>query len=65
MCDCDGALLCALNYQQRPTVSHPNFNILWLIFDLRKQIKLRMECIEVKDRQDSAGLGRPLTRLEN
>ena len=63
-CDCDGALHRALRYKHRPAVSHPNFDILWSIFDLREDIAIDIKTEEVKGHQDDAQLGRALTRTE-
>ena len=63
-CDCNGALFCALKYQCRPALSHPNFDLLWAIHDLQKIMPIDINYIEVKGHQDTALLDRPLTRLE-
>ena len=64
VCDCDGALHCALQYKYRPAVSHPNFDILWAIFDLRNEITINIDTEEVKGHQDNAQLECDLTRME-
>ena len=63
-CDCDGALFRALKYKTRATISIPNFDLLWAIADLRKLLPIDIDYVEVKGHQDTASLGRPLTRLE-
>ena len=63
-CDCDGALFRALKYDQRPTISTPNFDLLWATYDLRKSLPINIDYVEVKGHQDTASLRRPLTRLE-
>ena len=59
-CDCDGALMQAIHYGHRHTTSHPNFNILWAIFDLRRDTPVNFVAEEVKGHQDSTNIGRGL-----
>ena len=64
VCDCLGALTRAILYDNRPTTSHPNFDLLWSIFDLRDEIPITVVCEHVYGHQDTARINRPLTRLE-
>ena len=64
VCDCLGALTRAIIYENRPTTSHPNFDILWSIFELKDKIPVDIGWQHVYGHQDEAALGRPLTRLE-
>ena len=64
MCDCLGALTRAIIYENRPTIGHPNFDILWSIFDLKDEIPIRLKYEHVYGHQDTAGLNREITRLE-
>ena len=63
-CDCDNALFCALKYQHCPTTSQPNYDILWSIHDLCRDLDITIDYVEVQGHQDTAALGQPLTRLE-
>ena len=64
VCDCLGALTRAVIYENRPTTSHPNFDILWSIFELKDDIPIEIGWQHVYGHQDEAALGRPLSRLE-
>ena len=43
ICDCLGALTRAIIYENCPTTSHLNFDLLWSIFDLRDELPLEIE----------------------
>ena len=45
-------------------MSHPNFDILWAIFNLRNDIDIEIDWDEVKAHQDDADIGQELTCLE-
>ena len=64
VCNCLGALTPAVIYENRPTTSHPNFDILWSIFELKDEIPIDIGWQHVYGHQDEAALGRPLSRLE-
>ena len=62
--DCDSTLFQALKYQQWPTTSQPNFDIIWEIFDLRQDINIDSNYVKMKGHQDTAKLGHPLACIE-
>ena len=64
VCDCKGALTRAVIYDNRPTTRHPNYDLLWAIFDLRDDLDIDITWEHVKGHQDDAELDRELTHLE-
>ena len=64
VCDCLGALTRAVIYDNRPTKNHPNFDLLWSIFELKDELLVNINWQHVYGHQDDAALGCPLTRLE-
>ena len=63
LCDYKGALTRSVIYNDRPTTRHPNFDLLWAIFDLCDDIPIKLTWEHVKAHQDDAGLSRPLPRF--
>ena len=63
-CDCNSTLMQAIRYGHCPTTSHPHFDILWAIFDLRQDTPVKFVVEEVKGHEDSANIGRGLTHVE-
>ena len=51
-------------YDNRPTTRHPNFDLLWSIFNLRDDIEIDITWGHVKGHQDKAEIDQPLTRFE-
>ena len=64
ICDCKGALTRSIIYDDRPTTRHPNYDLLWLIFNLRDDIEINVNWEHVKGHQDKAGLDRKLSRFK-
>ena len=64
ICNCKGALTRAIIYDDRPTTRHPNYDLLWSIFDLRDNIEIDVSWEHVKGHQDEALLDRELTRYK-
>ena len=62
-CDNDSALLNALCYDSRAKISCSNFDILWAIYDIRRQLKVKISPTQVLGHSD-AKVTRPLTRVE-
>ena len=40
ICNCKGVLTRAIKHDDCPTTRHPNYDLLWLIFDLRDDIEI-------------------------
>ena len=64
VCDCKGALTRAVIYVNCPTTRHPNYYLLWAIFDLRDDLDINITWAHVKGHQDNADLDCELTHLE-
>ena len=64
LCDCKGSLTRSIIYNNRPTTRHPNYDLLWSIFDIRDNLEIDVNWEHVKGHQDDANLDRELTHFE-
>ena len=60
-CDCDGALLRALTYDQRPNTNTSQFDLIWAIYDLQKDIPITIKTEKVESHLDEKYPNRELT----
>ena len=65
LCDYKGALTRSVIYNDRPTTRHPNFDLLWAIFDLCDDIPIKLTWEHMKAHQDDAGLSHPLHNMRS
>ena len=64
LCDCKGTLTRSVVYNNRPTTRHPNYDLLWSIFDLQDNLEIDVNWEHVKGHQDNANLDQELTHFE-
>ena len=62
VCDCKGALHSALKWDERATTTCKHYDLIWSIYELRKEITVQIIPEHVYGHQDD--LGKNLTRLE-
>ena len=62
VCDCKGALHSALKWDERATTTCKHYDLIWSIYDLRKEITVQIIPEHVYGHQDD--LRKTLTRLE-
>ena len=63
-CDYNGALLRALIYSQQSNTGISHFDLIWAIYDLRKEILITIVTQQVKSHLDTKEPGRKLNRWE-
>ena len=63
-CDCNGALLRALVYNQHPNTGTSNFDIIWAIYNICRDLPIDIKTQQVEAHLDKRDLNRILNRWE-